>query len=198
MLSWLEVVGFVTGAASVWLFVRQNLWAWTVGLANSGSWFLLFWSSRLYLDAGLQLVYLALGAAGWYWWLHGGPTRTALQVRRTSRGETIALASAGLAGTASLWWVMTLAGDASPLADAATTVTSLIAQFMLTRKLLGTWWCWIAVDIAYLILYSVQHLYLTAALQPLFIVMCVVGLRRWRASLTVPVPSPAAAAVVTP
>jgi nicotinamide mononucleotide transporter len=54
---------------------------------------------------------------------------------------------------------------------------------MLTRKLLGTWWCWIAVDVAYIVMYSSQHLYLTAALQPLFIALCVAGWRRWRASL---------------
>jgi nicotinamide mononucleotide transporter len=62
-------------------------------------------------------------------------------------------------------------------------VVSLVAQYMLTRKLLGNWWCWIAVDVAYVVMYTAQHLYLTAALQPLFIGMCVAGLRSWRASL---------------
>jgi nicotinamide mononucleotide transporter len=57
------------------------------------------------------------------------------------------------------------------------------AQYMLTRKLLGNWWCWIAVDLAYIVMYASQQLYLTAALQPLFIAMCVAGWRRWRASL---------------
>lgn len=37
---------------------------------------------------------------------------------------------------------------------------------MLTRKLLGNWWLWIGVDVAYIGMYASQHLYLTAALQP--------------------------------
>jgi len=69
--------------------------------------------------------------------------------------------------------------DAAPLPDAATTVVSLIAQYMLTRKLLANWWLWISVDVA---LYVAKHLYLTAALQPLFIALCVAGLRSWRAA----------------
>jgi nicotinamide mononucleotide transporter len=182
-MSWTEIAGFLTGAVSVWLYVRQNVWAWPVGIANSVFWLVLFWESRLYLDAGLQLVYIGLGVAGWYWWLRGGERPGELPVTRTRRGEALALAAAAVAGTLALWWAMVAASDALPLPDAATTVVSLIAQYMLTRKLLGTWWCWIAVDLAYIVMYSSQHLYLTAALQPLFIAMCVAGWRRWRASL---------------
>ena len=180
-----EVGGFIAGAVSVWLYVRQSVWAWPVGIANSACWLVLFWSYRLYLDAGLQVVYIGLGVAGWYWWLRGGGP-AGLPVTRTRPREAVLLAAVGLAVTGGLTWLMTLAGDALPLADATTTTVSLIAQFMLTRKLLESWWLWIAVDIAYVVMYTSQGLYLTAALQPVFIVMCVLGLRQWRASMAAP------------
>jgi nicotinamide mononucleotide transporter len=153
---------------------------------------------RLYLDASLQIVYLVLGAAGWYWWLRGGAGRAELPVSRTRRAEAVVLAVVGVAATGLLWWLMVRVDDAAPLPDAVTTVVSLIAQYMLTRKLLGSWYLWIAVDVAYVALYVYKELYLTAALQPLFIVMCVIGLRGWRASLraaeaTQPEPEPAVA-----
>jgi nicotinamide mononucleotide transporter len=182
-MSWTEIAGFGTGAVSVWLYVRQNVWAWPVGIANSVCWLVLFWASRLYLDAGLQLVYIGLSVAGWYWWLRGGERPGRLPVARTRRREALVLAGVGLVGTAGLWWAMAAVSDALPLPDAATTVVSLIAQYMLTRKLLGNWWCWIAVDAAYILMYTSQHLYLTAALQPLFIAMCVAGWHRWRTDL---------------
>lgn len=182
-MSWTEIAGFVAGAVSVWLYVRQNVWAWPTGIANSVFWLILFWGSRLYLDAALQLLYVALGVAGWYWWLRGDRAGGALAVTRTSARTAWLLVVAGVAGTLALWPAMVRAGDAQPLPDAATTVVSLVAQYMLTRKLLGNWWCWIAVDVSYVLMYAGQHLYLTAALQPLFIAMCVAGLRRWRASL---------------
>lgn len=182
-LSWFELAGFVAGAVCVWLYVRQSVWAWPVGIANSASWLVLFWESRLYLDAGLQVVYIGLGVAGWYWWLRGGPRRGELPVTRTRAREALALAAVGIVATVALWRAMATLGDAAPLADAATTVTSLIAQYLLTRKLLATWCCWIAVDVAYVVLYAGQGLYLTAALQPVFIAMCLVGWWRWRTAL---------------
>jgi len=180
---WWEIGGFVAGAASVWLYVRQSVWAWPVGIVNSACWLVLFWTSKLFLDAGLQVVYIALGIAGWYWWLRGAPGLSKLPVTRTRRGEALGLVAVGVLVTLALWRVMIVAGDAQPLPDAATTTVSLIAQYMLIRKLLGNWWCWIAVDIAYVVMYTSQGLYLTAALQPLFIAMCLMGLREWRASL---------------
>ena len=98
-MSWWEVAGFAAGAVSVWLYVRQSMWAWPVGIVNSGCWLVLFWSSRLYLDAGLQAVYIGLGVAGWYWWLRGGGRSGGLAVRRTRPGEVLTLVAVGVAGT---------------------------------------------------------------------------------------------------
>jgi nicotinamide mononucleotide transporter len=199
-MSTIEVLGFLTGLVSVWLFARQNVWAWPTGIANSGFWLVLFWQSRLFLDAGLQVVYIALSVWGWYWWLRGGrsdpsPSRV-LRVARTQVREMVVLVAVGIAGTAGLWWAMTTQQDAMPFWDAATTVVSLIAQYMMTRKLIGNWWCWIAVDLAYVVMYSVQQLYLTAALQPVFIAICVSGWRSWQRELNLTPPTPTEVAIV--
>lgn len=185
-MSWSEVLGFIAGVASVWLYARQSVWAWPTGIANSGFWLVLFLGQRLYLDAGLQIVYIGLGVAGWVWWARGQRAehgRAELPVTRVPAREALVLLGSGVVVIGGLWWLMVRVGDSAPLPDAATTVVSLIAQYLLTGKRLATWWCWIAVDVAYVALYSYKELYLTAALQPLFIVLCVVGLRGWRADL---------------
>jgi nicotinamide mononucleotide transporter len=198
--SWSEVGGFAAGALSVLLYVRQSVWAWPVGIANSAFWLVLFWDTRLYMDAGLQVVYIGLGILGWVWWARGrrvkGERLGELPVRRTGRSQALMLVGIGVAATALLWWSMEQVGDVAPLPDAATTVISLIAQYMLTRKLLGSWWCWIAVDIAYILLYASKGLYLTAALQPLFIALCVLGLRKWRAAVAEAAPEASSAVAV--
>jgi nicotinamide mononucleotide transporter len=181
-MSWSEILGFVAGALSVWLYVRQSVWAWPTGIANSVFWLILFAGSRLYLDASLQIVYIGLGIAGWVWWVRPRREQRELPVARTPSSQAVALGVIGVVATAGLWWLMVRVDDAAPLPDAATTVVSLIAQYMLTRKLLANWWLWISVDVAYIALYVAKHLYLTAALQPLFIALCVAGLRSWRAS----------------
>jgi nicotinamide mononucleotide transporter len=197
----IEVLGFVAGLACVWLYVRENPLAWPVGIVNSGAWAVLFWDARLFLDAALQLGFVALALWGWWQWLRGGPRHDGLLVRRTTPREAVAFGVVAVAGVAVLTRAMTAVGDAMPFWDAATTTGSLVAQYMLGRKLLGTWWWWIAVDVAYAGIYATQGLWLTAALQPVFVVLCVLGLRAWRASLAaapaVPVGDPPATAAVT-
>ena len=53
----------------------------------------------------------------------------------------------------------------------------------LVRKKLETWHLWILVDIVYIPLYITRGLHLTAVLYAVFLVMAVLGLRHWRASL---------------
>ncbi len=184
MMSWTEVAGFATGALCVWLVVRQNVWTFPVGIANNASFIVLFTQAGLYADAGLQVVYIGLGLLGWHWWLRGGPQRSTLTVTRTPRAALPALALGLVAGTVLLTWVLTTYTDSTvAVADAFTTSMSLIAQLMLNRKWIGSWWVWIVVDVVYIALFAYKGLYLTASLYLLFIVLCVRGLVEWRASM---------------
>jgi nicotinamide mononucleotide transporter len=198
-MSWAEVFGFLTGAVSVLLFARQRVAAWPIGIANSLFWLMLFWQSRLYFDSSLQFVYIVLGVLGWFWWVRGGPAGASLPVARTGRREAALLISLAVVGTAALWFGQARWTDGSlPFWDSSTTVVSLVAQYMLTRKRFGNWWLWIGVDVAYVAMYLSQHLFLTAALQPVFIVLCLRGVRDWRRSMTTMSSAQAAIAPIAP
>jgi nicotinamide mononucleotide transporter len=69
-----------------------------------------------------------------------------------------------------------------PYLDSTLTVTSLIAQFMMTRKILENWILWIALDIVYVPMFISRRLYATAGLYAVFLVLAVIGLVRWRRS----------------
>ena len=174
-----EVLGFATGAAAVWLTVRANNWLWPVSIANNVFFFLLFANARLYADAGLQVVYLVLEGLGWYWWLRGGDKRQGLPIRRAGWVTLGTAAGVTVSGTAAMSVFLGRVNDSAPLLDAFTTVLSLVAQFMLARKLLQNWWVWIGADVVYVGLYAWKGLLLTAVLYALFLAMCLVGLREW-------------------
>jgi nicotinamide mononucleotide transporter len=178
-----EVLGFITGAVCVLLVVEQHIWNFPVGIANNLVFIALFLSARLYGDMALQVVYLVLGGIGWYQWLYGGAGHTALRVRRTPLLEAAVLAGIGIIATVGGTWYLARIGDAAPFLDALTTVLSLIAQYLLNGKRLENWFVWIAADVLYIYLYLTKGLYLTAVLYALFIVMCIAGVRAWRAAL---------------
>ncbi len=177
-----EVLGFVTGGWGVWLTVRENIWNWPIGIANSVFFLALFVQARLFADSALQVVYIVLGALGWYWWLRGGTARTALPIARTTPRAAVALAAQGLAATAALTLGLARVGDAAPFWDALTTTLSLVAQYMLTRKLIENWLVWMTADAVYVALYWSRALHLTAGLYALFFALCVAGLVQWRAA----------------
>ncbi|MEU8464467.1 nicotinamide riboside transporter PnuC [Streptomyces sp. NPDC029003] len=184
--SWTEVLGFVTGAVCVVLVARQHLANWPVGIANNVFFIVLFARAGLYADAGLQIVFIALAAYGWWTWTHGGGpgTATALPVRRTTAAEWAWLLAAGAVGVAGLTLLLGAVSDSSvPFWDALTTGLSLMATYGQCRKLLESWWLWIAADLVYVPLYLYKGLYLTSVLYVAFLALCVAGLIGWRRTL---------------
>jgi nicotinamide mononucleotide transporter len=175
-----EVLGFITGAAAVWLTVKENVWNWPVGIANSAFYVVVFFHARLYADSSLNILYVVLGFLGWYWWLKGGEHRSVLHVSRASKVSAGVLAAIGVVATAGMTVFLAGVHDSAPFLDALTTVLSLIAEYMLARKLLENWWVWITADVIYIGLYSYRSLYLTAILYALFLAMCIAGFVRWR------------------
>ncbi|MCW1913501.1 nicotinamide riboside transporter PnuC [Luteolibacter sp. GHJ8] len=187
-LKWLpldltEAWGFATGALCVWLVTKGNIWNWPIGLANNIFFAILFWRARLYADCGLQGVYLAFGIWGWWTWLHGGQNRSKLKVSHASRVEWIAIAVFLIAGTWGLRELLIKVNGAAPFWDALSTVICLAAQYLLCRKKIENWWLWITADLIYVPLYASKELPLTAALYAGFIVLCILGLKRWRKEL---------------
>jgi len=182
-MTWTEILGFVTGAASVLLAVRQSAWNWPVGIANNAFFLILFWRANLYADAVLQIVYIVISIFGWWNWLRGGTGHTELPVTKTSRRSAIILATITAVTTAILAIALRRFTDSSvPLGDGVTTALSLTAQFMLSRKLLENWWVWMTADVIYIALYCYKSLYLTAVLYLLFFAMCIAGYTGWRKS----------------
>ncbi len=182
--TWGEVAAFVTGALCVWLVARQHVANWPIGIANAVFFLLLFASYGLYADSGLQVVYIVLGAYGWWAWLHGGALRRKLDVSRTTISQWGLLGTAISATTGGLWVLLAQVSSSDvPAWDALTTALSLAATWGQCRKKVESWWIWIAADIIYVPLYAYKELWLTAGLYVGFGALCVVGLRSWRADL---------------
>jgi nicotinamide mononucleotide transporter len=183
-MSSIEIVAAVFGVISVFLSVRQNIWSWPTAIVNVGLYIIVFYNSKLYADTGLQVIYVVLNAYGWYHWLYGGKNRTELPVSRTSARLWLLLVALGATGTALIGTLLSQKTDAAlPYIDAATTSTSLVAQWMMTRKLVENWIIWVAVDVVYIGMYIYKSLFVTAVLYLIFLILSAMGYVQWRRSL---------------
>jgi nicotinamide mononucleotide transporter len=188
--TWVELLGFITGVACVRLAAVQRISNWPIGIANSIFFGLLFIDARLWADASLQVVYVVLGALGWWAWLRLGPQRTALDVAHASRTLLMAVAIGVCAATAVLDPVLRAAHDSAPFLDATTTALSLGGQTLLCLKRLQNWYWWMAADLIYIPLYTTRHLYLTAVVYVVFLAICVRAVADWKSELaTSPTPA---------
>jgi nicotinamide mononucleotide transporter len=178
-----EIVGVLFGVISVWLTIRENIWCWPTGLVNVLLFIVVFYQAKLYSDMLLQVIYVILSLWGWYEWLHGGEGKTELKVARTRPVQWLLFILTGAAGAALLGLTFKKNTDASlPYWDAATTSFSLVAQWMLTFKLLENWIVWIVVDFVYVGIYVQKKLDLTAGLYFIFLVLAVKGYFDWKRS----------------
>jgi nicotinamide mononucleotide transporter len=183
----LETLAALFGVVSVYLSVRQNIWSWPTAIVNVGLYTFVFYQSRLYADMGLQVVYIIISFYGWYEWLYGGKDRTGLKVSRTPRRLGVALVGIGVISACLLGTLLHRTTNAAlPYLDSATTSTSLVAQWMMTKKLLENWPVWVAVDVVYIGMFIYKSLYVTAALYLVVLVLSVMGYRQWKATLNEP------------
>ena len=184
-MSPLELIAALVGALSVWLSVRQNIWSWPTAIVNVVLYAIVFYEAKLYADMGLQVVYAVLSIYGWYEWLYGGAGRTELRVTRTGARLGVLLALIAAAGSVVIGLFLHHETDAAlPFMDSFLSSTSLVAQWMMTKKLLENWAVWISVDVLYVGMFIFKGLFLTSALYAVFLALAIKGFIDWRRSMS--------------
>jgi nicotinamide mononucleotide transporter len=180
----LEWIAAAFGVVSVWLSTREHIASWPTALVNTALYFVVLGRAQLYANAGLQLFYFSLSLYGWYQWKYGGATHTGVQVSRTSPRLGLWLAALAAVGTVALGLGLSRFTDAaSPWLDGGTTAVSLVAQWMLTRKLRENWAVWMAVNVVYVGLYASEGLWPTVLLYIAFFGLAIQGWRSWGRTL---------------
>ena len=182
-----EPLAVLTGIAAVALTVRQHIATWPIGIVSVALFLVLFLDAGLYADSALQVLYVGLGFYGWWHWLHGGPRGDDLPVTRASPRLRIGLALGAVVAIIVFGAFLDAATDSTvPYPDAATTVLSVTAQWLLTRKHIESWPVWIfGVNVPFIVIYLYKGLAMTAALQIVFIALSVAGWAAWRQSMAV-------------
>lgn len=182
-MAWFEWTAAIITAASVYLQTRENIWNWPTAIVSVVIYTFVYLKSGLYSAVGLQMYFLVTSLYGWYHWQRGGAGRTVLHVTRTRARVWAWSAVLGVA----FWFTAAaftsrIEGVSFPYIDAGTTTLSLIAQWMITRKLLESWLLWIVVNVVYVPMLLAKGLYPTALLYVALLLLAVKGFVDWRRS----------------
>ena len=184
-----EFIAFVAGAAGLVLLGQQQMLGWPVGLIPVVMYLFLYWETGEVLgDSLLQCVFVGVAAWGWWNWARRRPIGHELVVRRASFSELRVLAVVGVIGLVVLWaWLIGLTSSSLPLVDSATTTLMLLATYAQGRKLIESWWLWIAADIVLVALDLSRGVWVDAGVYSVFLALSIVGLLSWSARARRPV-----------
>lgn len=134
--------------------------------------------AQLYIEASLQIFYVIMALYGWVKWSSLKKELPIIQLQLLSHIKYILL---GCFAVIILGFLIgSFTDQASPYLDAFTTVFSLIATFMLARKVLENWLYWIVIDVSLISLYGSRGYTLTAVQYGLFSALAVFGWLKWR------------------
>jgi nicotinamide mononucleotide transporter len=183
--SWAELIGAVLGMAMVICNIKEIHWGWPLAFASSAMYFLVFWGSKLFGDASLQIFFMAMATWGWWQWLRGVRIDgSVLKIQTLSNSSTIKL----IAVCVILWlatglFLLKFTTTDVPWWDAFPTALSIVATFLLGRKYIENWPMWIVVNIVGIALYAYKGLWLTVGLYVVFAIMAGIGWQAWRKQL---------------
>jgi nicotinamide mononucleotide transporter len=196
--NYIEAFGALAGIVYVFLEIRQTIWLWPVGIITSAVYIWVFFAGKLYADMSLQGYYLLISILGWYWWLKGskaqrlkGSTeeeeRVGLKVTRLKLITGLILGVVFVFLYSGMWLVLSKFTDSPvPGLDAFITSLSIIATWMLARKIYEHWFLWLVVNLVASILFLTRGLYPTVILYAVYFAMSFIGLKEWRKTMPHP------------
>lgn len=181
-MSPIEITATVFGLLCVILTVKRNVWCWPAGLVQVILYIWVFFGVKLYSDMILQIVYVPLQVYGYWQWKYGS---TKQELPLTSLNPAGNLKWLGLTVALTVGWgyMMTKVGAAAPYADGFVAMASLVATYLMAKKVVECWWYWIAVDVVAVGVYLYKQLYPTTILYAVFLVLAFIGYVTWRKAL---------------
>jgi len=188
--NYIELLGAILGFAYIFFSIRQNILTWPVGLLTSVLYIWVFFDSKLYADMGLQMYYVIISIYGWYEWVRGNSnysdSKVVLKVNRITLQLGLSLGLASFIIFMLLWFILKNFTDSPvPFCDSLATSLSIVATWMLARKILEHWLVWIFVDAFSIGLFWYKDLHPTVILFAIYTIMAVVGFIEWKKELKV-------------
>ena len=183
MLEWvtLETLARLLAIAYLLLAMRENSLCWYCAFVSTALYVWIFGDVNLYMESALNVYYMAMALYGWYQWQRGGDEGRGVAIGRWSLRQHLATFGAVLIASAISGYSLSAYTDSRlPYLDSLTTWASVATTLMVARKVLENWLYWLVINSVSIYLYIDRELYQTAGLFVLYLVLSVLGYRRWR------------------
>lgn len=175
--SIIETIAVLFSIIYVVLAAKQNIWCWFFAAISVTLYIYICLNIQLFAETILQIFYLIMAIYGYYNWKQ---IDGELEIQQWGIAKHLLLILLGAISTFLIGFYFTSYTNAKmPIVDSFTTVFSIIATYMVTKKVLGNWLYWIVIDVISIYLYFSRDLHLTSLLFMLYTVIAIFGYFTW-------------------
>ncbi len=173
----IENIAVLFSIMYVVLAAKQNIWCWFFAVISTTLYMHICFTSQLLAETGLQFFYLLMAFYGYYNW---NKSETKSKIIQWSTNQHLLIILLGGFLTFIMGFYLTIYTPAKmPIIDSFTTVFSIIATYMITKKVLENWLYWIVIDIVSIYLYFTRDLQLTSLLFIIYTTIAIFGYFSW-------------------
>tara|TARA_B100001093_G_scaffold482696_1_gene514576 strand:- start:178 stop:783 length:606 start_codon:yes stop_codon:yes gene_type:complete len=177
---WMEAIAIILAIIYLLLAVKQDIRCWYAAIFSSSLYFFIMYSAGLYMEAILQIFYIAMAFYGWSQWRNTVEGNTELVVRTWKLSQHIKVISSVLIMTLiSGWALKEYTNAALPFLDGLTTWGAIVATYMVAKRLLENWIYWFVIDSVSIFLFVSRGLYLTSFLFFVYLIIIYFGYKSW-------------------
>ena len=173
----IESIAVISSVIYVILAAKQNIWCWSFAIISTILYIYICLTAKLFAETALQFFYLAMAGYGYSQW--NGSEKALSITRWNITNHLFAITLGAILTLLIAFYLKTYTEAEMPIIDSFTTVFSIIATYMVTRKVLENWLYWIAIDSISIYLYLNRDLHLTSLLFVLYTIIAIFGYFSW-------------------
>lgn len=165
-----EALAVIFSLFSVLLTSKNNKLCWPIGILGVIGFMIIFYQTKDWGNFFLQFVFLFQSFKGWFNW----NKEDSKIINWTKREINLIIIIFPIL----LYYLISI-GDLKWI-DSITTSLSLIGIYLLSKKILQSWFFWISADILYILLFYQHKLYLSSLLYFIFLILAIYGFYNWK------------------
>ena len=159
------------------LAIKESVWCWGAAAISVILYIYICYTAQLYSETGLQFFYLLMAIYGYYQW---NKNDSSLKIQQWTITKHLFILLLGALLTFLMGFYFSIYTNAAmPLVDSFTTVFSVFATYMVTKKVIENWLYWIVIDAVSVYLYFIRDLHLTSLLFIVYTVIAIFGYFSW-------------------
>ena len=160
---------------------------WVIGFISSLVYVFVYFQTKVYGYAALYVYYVAVSVYGWYCWRYARQPDgeiTDLKISRIKIPLLLILTAVSVIFYAATAYLLNRFTDSPvPFYEALGASLSIVATWMLARKILEHWILWIFINFFSAVLFFSIGLYPTAVLFGIYGVLSITGWFKWKKSI---------------